>query len=66
MNKLNPCGADCPRRTVGCRANCPDWTAAQEEKGRIRAARDKDLLIRGYMKDSVWRNKRRNKRRSRR
>ena len=37
------------------------WKIAQEEKAKIRGQREKDLLIRGYLKDSAERKRRRAK-----
>ena len=59
MSKLNPCVKDCPQRSAFCRRTCEAWKIAQEEKKKICAQREKDLLIRGYLKDSAERKRRR-------
>lgn len=35
--KLDSCPRDCPRRMVGCRADCPDW-AEHERRKEVRYA----------------------------
>jgi putative transposon-encoded protein len=49
--KKPPCkvdGIDCPRRYIGCRAECEEyhnWLAKHdEEKAQIKAARDKYIM----------------------
>ncbi len=59
MSKLNPCVRDCPRRSAFCRRTCEAWKIAQEEKTKIREAREKELLLLSYLKDSAERKRRR-------
>lgn len=59
MIDLNPCKPGCPRRSAFCRKDCEAFQLAQEEKARIRAIREKDMVVLGYLKDSSERKRRR-------
>lgn len=62
MPKLNPCTQDCPRRTVGCRESCPEWAEAQALREAAQAAKRKDTLVLGFLKQSAARKRRRARR----
>lgn len=59
MSKTNPCGPDCPRRAVGCRAECPDWKAAQEIRKKAEKAKDRERLLFSYGREAARRKRRR-------
>lgn len=62
MPKMNPCSQDCPRRALGCRAECPEWAEAQALRAQAWEAKRKDTLVLGYLKQSAARKKRRARR----
>lgn len=48
-----PDGIDCPRRYIGCRAECEEYhkwlVAHDEERAQIKAARDKYMMAEEVM-----------------
>ena len=55
---------DCPRRYVGCRAECEDWhewlAAHEAKRERIREARDLELTVDDFLNKQGQRTRLRN------
>lgn len=49
------CPRDCPKRSVTCRKDCPNWAAHEAAKVKEYAKREEWMRFRNYRVDSVRR-----------